>query len=322
MIKKIFGYLALLLLTVFIADRVLYYVLDKMSSKAVSGDSGGKINDYLRQQPTPTLAIMGPSTVTYQMNPIYFSVNTYNLGRANSEDAFQTALLSVIVQYGKKPKNILLEIDPYDYLGDDSAANYVSKSPLDLEFYYSKNELTTTYINEIGLTERVKFLMHLMRYNNYLISVVKNYITRKPLPFGYLSLEVSNKDSINVTKEYKQQKQGITLQQTNATVIQKLKMRYLSTFISICKQQKIHLILFTLPNYNDVLEGYKSDVATRNINKYCTDNEVQYFDFRKGSLCSLINKASYWKDLLHMNEYGSIIESKFISKEIAPFLAK
>lgn len=323
MVIKILKYLVVLFIVILLADRTLYYCIDKMAAETLSGESGGKINAYVNTAPTPTLLIMGPSNPAYQINPQYFSIPTYNLGHANTEDAFQTALLSIIIQKNKIPKNILLHVDPYDYLGTDSSAPYISNSPLDLEFYYGKNALVTNYINELGITERIKFLLYLTRYNNRIISVIKNYSSRKAIPYGYLSLPVSNMDSMVVTTQYKKAQQEFALHPDATQIIQGSKMRYLLTFVALCKQYNIHLMIFTLPKYKDVRnDDSVNDIATKNLIAFCNNNDLQYFDFRKKSLTSLINTPSDWKDLLHLNEFGSVIESKFVSKEINPYVVK
>jgi hypothetical protein len=323
MTTKTFKYLAILIVTIFIADRVIYFCIDKIQAKTLTGESGGKINAYLNLKKTVALLIMGPSSSTYQIDPTAFKVDTYNIGHSNTEDAFQAGLLSIIIENNKKPKNIMLHILPDSYLSDDTTNTVINDGILKLKFFYNKNKLVTDYINELGVKERVKFSMHLSRYNNRVINTLKNYITTKrngPVLNGFEPLPVGERDSIVATINYNDSK----LKNTNnkaKEIIHIAKMKYLKDFVNLCKANNIKLILFTLPNYMQVKNGFKDDLATQNINTFSKENNITYFDFRKGSLGGLIKRAIYWKDGYHLNSMGAVIESNFVSSEVSSFLA-
>jgi hypothetical protein len=322
MIPKIFKYLAVLIITIMIADRVIYFCIDKIQAKTLTGESGGKINAYLHLQKPPELLIMGHSSATYQINPSSFSIDAYNIGHANTKDAFQAGLLSVIIESNKKPKYIMLHVLPDSYLDEDTTSNFVNDDILKLKFFYKKNKQVTDYINEIGIKEQIKFSMHLSRYNNRVINTIKNYFTTKKYGAvlkGFEPLPVSERDSIVATINYNDRKQVIN--KPNITkVIQKAKMRYLKDIVSLCNANKIKLILFTLPNYIQVKDGFVDDLATQNINAFSKENGIKYFDFRKGDLSNLINRAIYWKDGNHLNAIGATIESTFVSEEVSATL--
>jgi hypothetical protein len=323
MTTKIFKYFAILSITVFIADRVIYFCIDKIQTKTLTGESGGKINAYLNLKKTVALLIMGPSSSTYQIDPTAFKVDTYNIGHSNTEDAFQAGLLSIIIENNKKPKNIMLHILPDSYLSADTTSTVINDGILKLKFFYNKNKLVTDYINELGIKERIKFSMHLSRYNNRVINTLKNYITTKrngPVLNGFEPLPVEERDSIVATINYNDSK----LKNTNNNakeIIHIAKMNYLKDFVNLCKANNIKLILFTLPNYMQVKNGFKDDLATQNINTFSKENNITYFDFRKESLGGLINRAIYWKDGYHLNSMGAVIESNFVSSEVSSFLA-
>ncbi len=318
-------YLALLLLVVFAADRILYSVIARLQKSIYTGIQGGKINDFLRQDPVPQLVIMGPSAPAYQLNPDFFTVNTYNLGHPDTEDGFQTGLLSVIVQHRRVPANILLYINPCAYTGGDSATDYESKSPLKLGFFYADNSLVTQYINDIGIKERVKFFLHLTRYNNRLFSMMKDYAGTKmhgAYKKGFFPFAASERDSITVTADYDREKALKKNSIDEHAVVRTNKMKYLKSFIQICRENNINIILFTLPGYTDVKDGVTNDAAKKNIAAFCAKNKLVYLDFRTGTLPSLINKATYWKDILHLNELGSPVESAFVAEQVNAYLVK
>ena len=320
---KFLKYLALLFLVVFIADRALYFCIQKIQSSTFRGINGGKINDYMKQDTPPNLLIMGPSNAAYQLNPANFKTETYNLGHPDTEDAFQSALLSIIIQNKKIPKNILLHVTPDLYLGKDSVAGYTSKSPLKLGYYYSRNTLLTAYINDISFKERVKYLMGLTKYNNKIVSILKDFAATKiggPVPKGFLSFTASDRDSINVVLDYER----VLKERKNAAVkqdvVQKQKFKYLEKFILQCRENNINLILFTLPFYPDVARRKDIELADISMQNFAAKYNIKYFDFRQTDLIRIINKPSYWKDMQHLSERGSPLESEFVNNTIAPFL--
>ena len=316
-------YFCWLLLVVFIADRTIYFLINKVQNATFRGIQGGKINHYLSLEQPPTMLIMGPSNAAYQINPANFKVSTYNLGHPDTEDAFQMALLSIITGKQKLPKNILLHINPYAYLGKHTNDVYASKSPLKLGYYYSKDEVVTKYINNIGIKERVKYFFKLSRYNNKVVGIAKDFAQTKISGVynnGFFAFDPSSKDSFNVISEYRKVLENAKPQFDSTDVIQTEKLKYLEEFVARCKQHNINLILFTLPYYPDVMKQRADDMATRMVRNFSTLHQLQYFDFRQTNLSLIINKPFYWKDMQHLNALGSKLESEYVSQVITPFL--
>ena len=322
---KFLKYFVLLFLVVVVADRLIYFVITKVQSNTYRGIQGGKINHYLGLQKAPTLIIMGPSNAAYQVNPQNFGVPAYNLGHPDTEDAFQTALLSVVINNNKLPKNILLHVNPYAYLGKVANQDFASKSPLKLGYFYAKDPLVTKYINDLGIKERIKYFFRLTRYNNKVIGLAKDFAQTKvsgPIPNGFFAFEPATIDSFNVATDYKK---GLTLAKPEfdpADVIQPKKLKYLEEFLALCKLHNINLILFTLPFYPDVVRQRKDELATQMVRSFSTQRNIPYIDFRQTDLSQLINSPAYWKDLQHLNAIGTKLESEYVSATVMPLLVR
>lgn len=322
---KFLKYFVLLFLVVVVADRVIYFAITKVQASTYRGIQGGKINHYLALPQTPNLLIMGPSNAAYQVDPQNFAVPTYNLGHPDTEDAFQTALLSVVIRNNKIPKNILLHVNPFAYLGKNAKEDYNSKSPLKLGYLYSKDPLVTKYINDIGIKERIKYFFRLTRYNNKVIGIAKDFAQTKvsgPIPNGFFAFEPAITDSFNVTTDYKK---ILTLAKPDfdsTDVVQTKKLKYLDEFLVLCKLHQINVILFTLPFYPDVAEQRKDELATQMVRTFSKQRNATYIDFRQTSLSQLINNPAYWKDLQHLNATGTKLESAYVSTTVMPLLVR
>ena len=322
---KFLKYFVLLFLVVIVADRLMYLAITRLQSNTYRGIQGGKINHYLALQQAPTLLIMGPSNAAYQVNPQNFEVPTYNLGHPDTEDAFQTALLSVLINNNKLPKNILLHVNPYAYLGKDANEDYNSKSPLKLGYLYAKDPLVTKYINDLGIKERIKYFFKLTQYNNKVIGIAKDFAQTKVSGLfkdGFFAFEVSSDDSFNVVTEYKKVIRMAKPEYDSTSVIQLKKLKYLEYFVALCKLHNINLILFTLPYYPDVMKQRSDELATLSVHSFSTQHGLHYFDFRQTNLAQFINNPTYWKDMQHLNSMGSKLESEYVSRTVMPMLLR
>lgn len=322
---KFLKYFFVLLLVVIFADRAIYFLITKVQNSTYRGIQGGKINHYLSLRHAPTLLIMGPSNAAYQINPKNFKVPTYNLGHPDTEDAFQTALLSIVINRKKIPKNILLHINPFTYLGKNADEDYASKSPLKLGYFYTKDAVVTQYINDLGIKERIKYFFKLTRYNNKVVGIAKDFAQTKISGIfqdGFFAFEASDRDSFNVTTDYKKVLKLAKPEYDFTDVIQIKKLKYLEHFVALCKLHGINLILFTLPYYPDVMKQRTDDLATRMVRTFSRQHQLKYFDFRQTTLSQLINDPTYWKDMQHLNAIGSKLESEYVSRTIMPILVR
>ena len=321
--KKIFIYIAALLLSVFVLDRAGAFLLDKLSAKVMNGETGGKINHYLSLNNTPALIIVGPSAPTYQINPANFLVNTYNIGHSNTDDCFQAGLLSILEQANKLPKNILLYINPELYNSVKADSTFHSPDANKLKGFYGKNELVTKYINQISKNEKYKYFFHLSNYNNRVINIFKNLLVTQNGNYpknGYSPLPASAYDSITTSLDYERQKAMEA--KAPPLVFNPYSTRYLTECINICKRNHVNLIVFNLPYYGDFVTPPVIKQASIYVDSLLSANQITHFNFRSQLLNLPISSPSMWKDASHLNEKGAKIESSAIAKAIEPYLVK
>lgn len=302
--KQFAKYMLILLCLVFVLDRCMGYIFNKLYMANRVGTAGGKINYYLSLKKPPELLVMGSSRALLNVIPDSFKVSCYNLGHEGMDDAFQAGLLDIIINHKKIPHTILLHIDPqqYSFLNEDTYSANIQK----LEYYYGKDPLVTQYINEISGHERFFFLFNLYRYNGRAINVLKDVIkTRyfyKP-DNGFEPMPPAKDDSINTVTLSRQLKVHIGQFKMN-------RLRYLFKFIELCKQNRIRLIIFTSPFYNN---PYKEPPQ---LDSVLRSQNIPYINYQVLGLPAVENRPSLWKDPAHLNYIGAQYESGDLAKRV------
>jgi hypothetical protein len=307
--KKLVLYLFILILSVKVLDKSIAYCCDKLYSKVRTGQTGGKINQYLSLSPTPDLLIMGDSRAFRHINPDSFPIPTYNIGHAGMDQCFQTALLHVLLTNKKLPKNILLQIEPYNYTRNKGEPDQFSDGVQQLKFYYNSDTLVRRYINEISPNEKYKFLFDSYRYNGILINLFKNFYESrhtKNYGNGFEPMPCTLRDSINVVATSKREIDTSKLQMDS------IQVEYLKTFIKICEDHKVKLICFSSNIYTQFLD-YK--VYSLKIGAILQQYKVPYINYIIHHDTNL-NNPYLWQDSYHLNENGAKIESKHLSVDV------
>lgn len=307
-LKKLILYLSICALTLFIADLGLSLIFDYLYKRTKTGQTGGKINYYLSSASPANILIMGNSRSLYQIIPDSIGHDVFNLSHAGMGPAFQTGLLSILIHQAKMPDTILLHLEPYDFIGDQS-----NRDIQNLKYYYGKDSLVTQLINKINPTEKYKFIFQLYRYNGRVISLVKNFIqTNNSIVSsnGYEPLFPQPSDSSNTL--YSSQTQG----SNHNAPFNRDQFELLIDFIQMCRHQNTELICFTSPIYTSDHE-FRSvlDSITVNLNK----TEVPYINFIDSPIELLEKRPSLWRDANHLNHNGAQIESQALKNSIEKF---
>lgn len=285
-------------------------MLSYLYLKNRSGQSGGKINYFLRLEPKPEVLIMGNSRALYQIIPDSFAnANIYNLCHAGMDDCFQLGLLHYIIKSNKAPKVILLQIDPEYYIKKEDDKEFISTDIQHLKYYYNKDSLVKFHINQMSPFEKFKNAIPLYKFNGRVISLLKNLIVsdNKVDKFrGFVKVAPTKFDSINTINSFKERapKKKFEFNPENT--------KYLKDFIAICKQNDIQLICFTSPHYK-YNKDYYSHLKS-NIDLVLANNNIAYIDFdEQVQVTKLLTSPVYWKDCMHLNLHGAAIESAYLA---------
>jgi len=98
-------------------------------------------------------------------------------------------------QENKLPGIILLEVDPYEFMGNDNTHDVQN-----LKYYYHRSDTLRQYINALSPFEKYKFYIDLYRFNGRTINVIHNYLLTKQQVYpgnGYEMFGSTKEDSVN-----------------------------------------------------------------------------------------------------------------------------
>lgn len=308
--KKIAIFIGIMFLSVFITDRVVGLILKNIFISNYSGQSGGKINYYLRKNINPALLIMGDSRTLNQIIPDSFNVDAFNIGHAGMDEVFQEALLDLIITKGKRPKYILLNLEPSFYIYKNGSENFREKATY-LKPFYGQSPVLTNYIDSSGPYEKIKFFFSSYKYNNIVLNIIKNKIQNKiPTNKGFDPIQITNLDSIRTKLSLK------NVLKTENITRNPLCFLPLTNIINMCKKNRIQLICYTAPIYKEKdLTGLQK--INFSIDSVCKKYSINYLDYTN----NLKSKNSFgnialWHDYFHLNEEGAKIFSGIISHSV------
>lgn len=294
----------------FVADRGIAFVMNKIYDLSMIGQTGGKINYYLKKKQLPDVLIMGDSRAFYLVNPDSFkTVTAFNIAHAGMDQCFQNGLFSVLLHKKKLPKKILLHIEPNFYLTNSDGKKFVSTDIQQLKYYYGEDELVTKYINELGTFEWMKYLFHSYKYNGRLVNtLINSYATRKTPKAtgnGYESNGVTKLDSLHT--EYSAEHSKLKKYPLNRSTT-----RYIEEFLKMATANSIEVSCFTSPTYYKMaISNYAP--AQQYLDSLFAANKIKYIDYeRHNPADTRYRDAHYWKDADHLNGNGA----KFFSAQI------
>ncbi|MBS1506745.1 MAG: hypothetical protein JSS79_08870 [Bacteroidetes bacterium] len=299
--KKSLVYILSSIMLIVTIDWALGSLFDSLYAKILLGQTGGKINYYLRQKDF-SVVVMGNSRALYQINPDSLGSNCFNLSHAGMSQIFHTGLVHVLEQEKKMPRLILLHLEPEEFTFADHGTDIQN-----LKYYYGKDSLVTAYLRNVSPYERFKFLFHLYRYNGRAASILKNYwYSRRPLPptNGFESLVATDRDSINTF--YSAEK----IEPIKTTALNEVQVEYLEEFIKTCSRSNTKLVCFTSPLFT---EPRGLNQVTAKLTAILARHKVPYISADEIDVTKYPHRQWLWKDAHHLTNYGAAIESKLLA---------
>ena len=311
-VKKILLVIAAFLLGTLILDRVLNLVLESFYEQCLVGQTGGKINYYLKKVKQPDVLIMGDSRAYYMLNPDSFKIKTgFNISHAGMDQCFQNGLLSILIRQKKMPAHVLLHIEP-DFFMTSSQDKIISKGIQQLKFYYGTDPVVTEFLNELGPFESLKYQFKSYRFNGRVINTALNYFSTKVNPEatgnGFIPRPVTKLDSLHTEFTARNYPDGPMYFNASAT-------RYLLQFIRIAKENNIQVECFTSPvYYKRNIDFYKP--ACEYLDSLFSANQIKYIDYgRTYPSDARIRDPQFWEDSEHLNGAGAAIFSRQVASD-------
>jgi len=301
-LKYIIKTILLILVISFLADKIIFIALNKISDKVYLGQRIGKINHYLEIKDDLNLIIFGSSRANHNINPVILSKNSFNMGVDGTKIAYSAALIKLLPV--QKEQVILLNIDTFNAF----SADYNGSDIDGLSVKYNRNKALKLEIDNLNQNNLIQNFYWSLSYNGLVIDLLKNYfmddIYDYKSYFGYDPIYVSeNQREIfkSIINEEKSQdcQNNFTLNKIYDTKLREIK--------NFCKNNNKKLIIFTSPIFNDKCKD--DNIQFSQIMK---NEELIYYDFT--DFFKNNNSLAYWKDEIHLSNKGAEIFTEKIKK--------
>lgn len=310
---KIIKYIIILIFVILIGDRILSFAIEKIYEGTYTGQTGGKINDFLRNQQNTSILAVGNSRCAHHIIPNQLNKTAYNLSHNGMNLVFHTGLVDQLINNESKHfDTLLLHIELNEAFESDS------HNPNDiqhLKYFYNQNDWIKKKINDLSRFESIKYLFSSYRWNGKLLSVISNRLKTKlsgtPIN-GYDPKPVHERDSINVEHSHKKNLAG--KQDSLRIRINNNFLSYINHIKTLCQTQKTTLICFTSPVYQPNQERkQQSNILELYLQKQNITFLNYYFEYDTNTE---IQNIWNWNDNSHLNEKGAVILTKKIKKDL------
>ena len=309
--KKSIKLFLILVIMFFAADRLIYSLIRTIDKKVLTGQSGGKVNQFLSLKDSVNLLVFGSSRALHHVDPKVLDTLSYNIGVDGTRIGYSAALISSLY---KKEQIILVHIDPSaiynsEYNGDDI---------LSLLKVAKRNKKINNFINDVYPEEIfLSKIFNCYVYNRQVIGLVKNYLAPK-----YNHKDYSGYDPIIPSQEQKQ----IFKKLIDKTDFSQFKYnsisnhpnplvdKFILTINKKCKLNNSKLVFFTSPSLKK-----NEDKLRLKTKEYFKFKGIMYYDY---SEFIDISNLDNWKDFTHMSKNGADLFTKEVKDNILSKLKK
>lgn len=250
------------------------------------------------------LLIMGSSRAHHHYVPDIIeescALSTYNAGYDGNGIILQYGIYKIITER-YTPKVIIYDIyntfDVNEYQQDCNNTRYIQS----LKKFYDK-KVVKEIAHSVNNRYCVYMLSNLYRYNGAMISIISDYIFKRPTDKkGYAPLygEYKGSKDLNNQEQHKEKTDS-------------LKLHYLEEFMIATKEDEVELIVTISPSFGNIDEN---EDKYQPVIDLCKKYEIPFVN---NSYIEAINDDnSFWKESVHLNDKGAI---KFTKENVVPSL--
>jgi hypothetical protein len=299
-------------LVFFILDRAIGLLLNLQYSQISTGP--GRYN-YIKTHRNDCL-IMGSSTsICYDENILTkdLGMSVLNVGLDGSALIYSCSLLDLLIKNKTAPKLIILNIDLFEFRKSAWFGNYYSMME-QFRPLYGQSEYIDNTLYKGKKLEPVKYVLSTYRYNDLPLSLIQKRIeketryARTKSSEGILKLPIDDK----TLKEKFSNEHDIDLR----------KIDLLKEFISICKKNRIRVILIESPIYYPDTTMTNRDMLVEDlIKKTAKKMDVPFIPLTQDT-CPVFRDNRLFIDVLHLNHKGSTIFSNIVSEKVLKFVPR
>lgn len=284
----------IVVLIAYAVDKIVYFGLEKLNKNVFTGQSGGKVNQFLKEKDDLDLIVFGSSRANHHVNNSKISKESFNIGTDGTKIAFSAALLKTLPK--NKKQTILFHISPANsmsrqYNGED--INALSK-------IYNHNEIIKKEFKYLKKITFLKQLFWTINFNGSTLGLMKNYFYPKNNISSY-----SGYDPITVTAHQKEIFKKINKHKTKNTCKDNYQLniiyeKYINDIVRFCQKNNKRLVFFTAPIFKD---DCKED--DRTLNLYLNKKNITYWNLT--DMFKNNRSLENWRDNSHLSSKGAEI---------------
>jgi len=307
-IKNLLSLTILIITVSYIVDKIVFYGLNKISDKVMTGQAIGKLNHFLHVKDSVDFLVFGNSRANHHIDIDMFSDNGFNIGVNGTGIAYVSTLISTVEK--KKKQFIIVHIDTKDFFESDYDASDIRS----LKSKFKRNEKITSALEESGQISFLQKIYYSMNYNGNILGILKNYFSP-----SYNFNTYNGYDPLTVSEESQKKKRAIILETPNdsslcsdSLKINPIAIKHLKKIKQYSKKSNKTFLFITSPIYND-----KCQLDNKKLNKVMNEYNLNYLDFT--NIYRQQKDISLWKDKTHMSKEGAESFSKLLLKKYLIF---
>jgi len=292
--KKALKLIILIIVISFGIDKIVYYSMNALSDKVMSGQAIGKLNHYLQKKDSVDLLVFGTSRANHHIDVSELSSSSFNMGMDGTAIAYSSTLIRLLPK--SKKQLVIWHIDPNKVF--DSIYN--PDDILGLNTKYHRDDTIKEEIKKNGQSNPLQSFYYSLDYNGKALGIIKNFIRpsyNHNLYNGYEPLIVNDtqKEIFKNTINLKLETTKNCLKNYNLNPVVKDNLEEVKFF---CKKNNKRLIIVTSPTYSP-----KCKEQYEKLNIIMEQMNITYYDY--SSFFVENNSLDYWKDLTHLSKKGA-----------------
>lgn len=293
-IKKLLKIVILILLISYGLDKIVFFSLNKISDKVMTGQAIGKLNHFLLQKDMSDFIVFGNSRANHHVDVSLFSDHGFNIGVDGIGIAYSATLIKTLPP--DKKQVVFVHIDTKNFFDVDYDGSDINA----LKSKYQRNSNITRALNLSGHISVLQRFYNSMNYNGKSLGIIKNYLRPNydyQIYNGYDPILVS--ESQEAMRDTVLSKALIDEECSDSLKVNTLALDYLKSIKSNIEKSPHKTFLFiTSPIYNDIC-----DIDNAKLSVIMQDLGLTYWDFT--NLYKDTKDNSYWKDKTHMSKKGA-----------------
>lgn len=300
--KKLLKIVILILLFSYGLDKILFFTLNKVSDKVMTGQAIGKLNQFLSKKDTADFLVFGNSRANHHIDVSLFSNNGFNVGVDGIGIAYNSTLINALPVDSEQL--ILVHLDTKNFF----EADYDGADIKALKTKYKRDSIITQALKKSDQISILQQFYYSINYNGNSIGIIKNYL--RP---NYDYTTYNGYDPILVNKSEEAMRNTVLSKANNEEKclddnlkINTLALEYLKSIKSFIEKSPNKTFLFvTSPIYNDVC-----NTDNDKLSEIMKELGLTYWDY--SNLYKDSKDNSYWKDATHMSKKGAEAFSKYL----------